>query len=399
MKNKNKEHILVYKIFFTIMIIAIYVLGRNISVYGVDVTEYQNDNLSVQTMFLQSLSGDSRNISIFVLGLWPYMIASMLAILVMALKALDKNSRTSANYINVVTLVIMMVCASIQAINKIRAFEFMSGYDNIIVKAIVFCELIAGMLLVIYMCDMCTKYGLGGKSAIFLVNILDGIVSMVAGKSFEEIKIPILIGIVEGFILILLDNTEKRIPVLRVSIHNIYADKNYIAFSFAAVGIMPMMFASAFFALVQMIMVWLAGLFPENVDLLVASSRMQMTDVMGMIVYIVIIWIINIAFSFLMLKPYGTAEGLSRSGDSLENIYAGKQTKKYLIGCVLRLAIYSSIVYSVFMIIPFALLLKGMIDSSMLLLPTSMMMTTGLWLMLYREAEVYVHLDKYKAFI
>lgn len=399
MKKKSKEHILLYKILFTLIIVAIYIVGRNISVYGVDVTAYQGEQTDVQTMFLQSLSGDSRNISIFVLGLWPYMIASMFAILVMAFKSLDKNSRVSQNYLNVVTVVIMMIVAVFQAFSKISGFKFLQAYNNWFAKGVVFIELIAGMLLVIYLCDTCTKYGLGGKSAVFLVNIMDGVVRMVAGKSIEEIRIPILIGIVEGFILILLDNTEKRIPVLRVSIHNIYADKNYIAYSFATVGIMPMMFASAFFALVQIIMNWLARLYPENLTLLMISRRMIMTDLLGMIVYIVIIWIINISFSFIMLRPYGTAENLNRSGDSLENIYAGKQTKLYLIGCVARLSIYSSIAYSVFMAVPFALYLKGFIDESMLLLPTSMMMTTGLWLMFYREAESYIHLDKYKAFI
>lgn len=399
MKKKSKEHILLYKILFTLLIVTFYILGRNVYVYGVDTSKYQSVNIDVQTVFLQAVSGDSKNISVFALGLWPYMIASMFAVVYMAIKSLDKSTRISPNYLNKVTLVSMMIIAVIQAVLKIRKYTYLDGYDTLWVKGINFVELIAGMLIIIYICDICTKYGLGGKSAVFLVNIFDGILSMVSGKSLEEIRIPILVGVIEAFLLILLDNTEKRIPVQRVSIHNIYADKNYIAYSFATVGIMPLMFASAFFSLVQMLFMGLAKLYPDNFRLVDISQNMTMDKLMGMIVYIVIIAIINIVFSFIILRPFSTAENLNKSGDSLENIYAGKPTKRYLVGCVTRLAIYSSIVYGLFMAVPFALLLLGVMDASLVLLPSSIMMTTGLWLMFYREAEVYIHLDKYKTFI
>lgn len=397
---EEKEHILIYKILFTLIVIVAYIVGRNVSVYGVDVSAYETaDTLDVQTVFLQSFTGGSRNTSIFILGLWPYMIASIFAMVYMAIKSLDKKTRLSPNHLNRASLVFMMLFAMYQATVRVRGFIFLDGYDHWSVKGIAFLELIAGMLLIIFMCSLVTKYGVGGRGSIFLVNIYEGILTMIANSSWEEAKLPIAVGIAEAFCMILLDNTEKRLPVQRVSIHSIYADKNYIAYSFATVGVISLMFSSAFFSLTQMLFGTLARFYPDNARVVWTYSNLYMTTKFGMIVYIAIIWIINISFSFLMLRPYGMADGLNKSGDSIENVYAGKKTKLYLIGTVARLSIISSIVYSIFMGVPFYLYLKGYLDSSLLLLPTSIMMTTGLWLMIYREAEVYINLERYKPLI
>lgn len=398
-KKESKERILIYKILFTVMIVVVYIIGRNVGIYGVDMSAYDNEINDAQSIFLQSFTGGAKNVSIFVLGLWPYMIASIFAVLYMAIRSIDKNNKMSPSHLNKATILIMVVLAVYQSWSRIKGFIFREGYDTWHVKGIVMLELIAGMLLIYFMCDRATKYGIGGRASVFLVNIYDGILGMAVGSKWEDVKIPLLIGVVEAFILILLDNTEKRIPVQRVSIHSIYADKNYIAYSYAAVGVISLMFASAFFSLVQMLFGTLVKHFPENADFVWINQNLYMTNRFGMVVYIAIIWFINILFSFLTLKPYGTAESLNKSGDSLENIYAGKKTKLYLIGTVARISIYSSIIYSIFMIIPFVLYLKGYMDSSLLLLPTSIMMTTGLWLGIYREAEVYINLEKYKPMI
>lgn len=399
MKKSSKEHIFIYKILFTAMIMCIYIIGRNISVYGVDISAYQNSEIDAQGVFLQSLSGDFKNVSIFILGLFPYMIASILAILYSAIRSIDKNAKMSSNHLNRATLTIMMIIGVIQAFQKVRDYKYLDGYDTLWVKVIVFWELITGMLLIIYLCDRSIKYGIGGRAAIFLVNIYDGIFKMIQGRSWNELKLPLLVGLIEAILMIIFDNTEKRIPVLRVSIHSIYADKNYIAFKLIPVGVMPIMFASAFFALIQMIVRFFAGSYSDNVGLVFAGRNMNMNSPLGMIVYIGVIWFINILFSFIMLRPISMADGLRKSGDSLENIYAGKRTTLYLVGCVLRLSIYSSIIFSIFCGVPFLLHLRGYIDSSLMMLSNSIMMSTGFWIMLYRESEVYINCDKYRPFI
>ena len=93
MKKKAKEHILLYKILYSLMVMLVYMIGRNIPLYGVDVEAYRDVDINAQSIIIQAVSGDMKNCSIFILGLWPYMLASMLIVLVVAIATLDKTRR------------------------------------------------------------------------------------------------------------------------------------------------------------------------------------------------------------------------------------------------------------------------------------------------------------------
>lgn len=400
MKKRKKEHILLYKILYSLMVMLVYMIGSNIPLYGVDIDAYRDVEVNAQSIIMQLISGDLKNCSLFILGLWPYMLASMLIIVVIAIQSLDKTRKISPKKINIWTLVLMMGIGIIQAYQHVQSYIYkVEGEALLEAKIIVFVELIAGMLIVIYLGDRATKYGIGGKTSVFLVNIVDGMLTMIGKQPLEKLWLPLGICVIEIAIMIILETTEKRIAVQRVSIHNIYADKNYIAYKLNPVGVMPLMFASAAFILPQMVCRLLYRLNPENVTIAWIAGNMQMTAPLGIMVYLIIIVILTISFSFIMLSPGKTADNLLKAGDSILGIYAGKPTKRYLRGCVLRFSIYSSVIICICMGVPLFLQFEGYMDPSIVMLPCSIMMSTGIWISFYREAEVYRNMDKYQPFI
>lgn len=142
------------------MTMLVYMVGRNIPLYGIDIDAYSNVNVDAQSILLQAISGDMKNCSIFIIGLWPYMLASMLAILIVAIMSLDNTRKLSPKKINIWTVTIMMIIAAVQAYHKTQTLMYrVSGDELIWNKIIVFIQLIAGMLIVVYMCDRATKYG------------------------------------------------------------------------------------------------------------------------------------------------------------------------------------------------------------------------------------------------
>lgn len=295
---------------------------------------------------------------------------------------------------------IMMIIAAVQAYHKTQTLMYrVSGDELIWNKIIVFIQLIAGMLIVVYMCDRATKYGIGGKVSVFMVNIVSGMMTMFTGKPLEKLALPVAIGVAEIAVMIVLETTEKRIAVQRVSINNIYADKNYIAYKLNPVGATPLMFASAAFLLPQFMCNGLHYLFPDNADIQWWMDNMRLTSPLGIVVYMVIICLLTIIFSMVMLSPGRTADDLLKSGDSIQDIYAGKPTKRYLIGTVLSFSVISSIIICICQGGPLFLQFGGYVDASLAMLPCSIMMTTGLWISLYREAEVYRNMDRYHTFI
>lgn len=400
MKKKAKEHILLYKILYSLMIMFVYMIGRNIPLYGVDVEAYRDVDINAQSIITQAVSGDMKNCSIFILGLWPYMLASMIIVLVVAIATLDKTRRISPKKVNIWTVTLMLIIGILQAYERVQNYIYkVDGTALIQAKAIVFVELIAGMLIVVYLGDRATKYGICGKTSVFLVNIVDGMMTMLVGQPFRKLWLIIVIGIIEIAVMLVLENTEKRIAVQRVSIHNIHADKDYIAYKMNPVGVTPMMFASAAFILPQSVFGLLNKLFPESGTIEWIYHRMNLTSVLGVWVYIAIIVILTIAFSFIMLTPGKTAEDLLKSGDSILGVYAGRETKRYLQGCVLSFSLISSVVIGICVGVPLFLQFGGYINSKLAMFPCSIMMFTGIWISFGREAEVYRNMDRYEPFI
>lgn len=400
MKKKAKEHILLYKILYSLMVMFVYMIGRNIPLYGVDVEAYRDVDINAQSIIIQAVSGDMKNCSIFILGLWPYMLASMLIVLVVAIATLDKTRRISPKKVNIWTVTLMLIIGMLQAYERVQNYIYkVDGTALIQAKVIAFVELIAGMLIVVYLGDRATKYGICGKTSVFLVNIVDGMMTMLVGQPFRKLWLIIVIGIIEIAVMLVLENTEKRIAVQRVSIHNIHADKDYIAYKMNPVGVTPMMFASAAFILPQSVFGLLNKLFPENGTIEWIYHRMNLTSVLGVWVYIAIIVILTIAFSFIMLTPGKTAEDLLKSGDSILGVYAGRETKRYLQGCVLSFSLISSVVIGICVGVPLFLQFGGYINSKLAMFPCSIMMFTGIWISFGREAEVYRNMDRYEPFI
>lgn len=400
MKKKAKEHILLYKILYSLMVMFVYMIGRNIPLYGVDVEAYRDVDINAQSIIIQAVSGDMKNCSIFILGLWPYMLASMLIVLVVAIATLDKTRRISPKKVNIWTVTLMLIIGILQAYERVQNYIYkVDGIALIQAKAIAFVELIAGMLIVVYLGDRATKYGICGKTSVFLVNIVDGMMTMLVGQPFRKLWLIIVIGIIEIAVMLVLENTEKRIAVQRVSIHNIHADKDYIAYKMNPVGVTPMMFASAAFILPQSLFGLLNKLFPDSGTIEWIYHRMNLTSVLGVWVYIAIIVILTIAFSFIMLTPGKTAEDLLKSGDSILGVYAGRETKRYLQGCVLSFSLISSVVIGICVGVPLFLQFGGYINSKLAMFPCSIMMFTGIWISFGREAEVYRNMDRYEPFI
>ena len=138
---------------------------------------------------------------------------------------------------------------------------------------------------------------------------------------------------------------------------------------------------------------------PNNEHIRWAAENMSLNKPLGIGVYIAILYILNISFSFIMLSPKNMTEQFLKSGDSLVNKRPGKETRWYLIGNVWKLGMFSSTIMALCIGTSLYLQTKGTVPGSMAMLPSSLMMLTGLWCTLYHEAAAIIHTDSYKLFI
>lgn len=397
---EKSEKLLLHKIFFTLGILLLYLIGRMIPLYGIDISAYEMYEMDAETMLVRTVGGDPQQYSLLILGIAPYMLASMGVQMCMALKRGNQKNKTSRIKMNRIVIEAFILFCIIEAHILVKNMHFydVAGLHSIY-RGIAILEMITGACFILVLSEQNKKYGIGGQTTLIFVNILDNLLHIIKQHEWNVLKLPMALGVVMLFFIIVLETTEKRIPLQRISIQSCYSDKNYLAIKLNPIGIMPIMFATAFFLLPQFVLEILCNLFPQKEMLHFLQENMSLAHPIGIVIYIFGIYFLTFFFSLLLINPKDVAEQFLKSGDSLENIHPGKDTQKYLFGVVGRMAFFSSSIMALFLGIPLALQMEGEMESSLMMLPSTMMMLAGILCTIYQELVAVKHIDDCKPFL
>lgn len=397
---KRKDSVIRYKLLYTGLILFVYILGRGIPLYGIDISAYHSASINAEDLLMQTISGDIYRTSVFAIGLSPYMLSSILVQIIAAFRSSDAKARTSPKKMSRITVAVTFVFAVLQALFHLTDLAFTAEGEQLFwAMGIAALQMVTGVMVILWLAERNQKYGIGGRTALIFVNILDGIISNIGKHDFQNLKIPFMVAFILIIIVLIMENTEKRIPLQRISIQSIYTDKNYLAIKLNPIGIMPVMFSTAFFMLPRLLVFVLHIFFPENGSILWCQENMELTRPLGIAVYIAVLYILTIVFSIVFVSPGDLTEQFLKSGDSIENLHAGRDTKRYLTRNIVGISFLSASVMSICVGIPLVLQLKGEIDSSLAMFPSSLMMVTGIWSNLYQEFIVIRNYDAYRPFI
>lgn len=382
------------------MILTVYMVGRSLLLYHIDPAAYELAELDTQNIMISMISGDRYQYTLFALGIMPYITATLLIWIFMAVKGAEFRARFSPQKTERYTLIFMIFIAASFAISRADELVFKeSALDPQVLRAIAVLEMTIGAIIIYRMAFLNKERGIGGQTPLILVNVLDNLFSTIRRFPWEEISKLLVLCLVMAGVILIMENVMIRIPVQRVSIHNVYAEKSYIAFKFDPIGVMPVMFAVSFFMIPQLIVRFLLILNEDNVTLKLINERMNLTNLSGAAIYLGIIFALNIIFSFIMLSPGEMAEQLQKGGDSIVGVYAGKRTKRYLRRKLLILSVFSGFVLCFLMGIPLNMSLRGEIPSDLALMPATAMILIGIICPLYQEVKAYGKFDSYSFFI
>lgn len=396
---KGKKYFIEYKLAYTAIIILVYILGRNIPLHSVDVSAYKAASGNAEIMLMQAIGGDVNQYSLFALGLAPLMISSLLMLIVMSCWKIRTKVKMSPKKMKDIQLILILIISVFQALIRVQELRFdVIGKLLFTARITAAVEMVTGVMLVMWLTERNKKYGLGGQVVLIYINIIDGIMKTVMRYNTETL-LPLCVSIVALFATLIMEGSELRIPMQRISIYNVYADKNYLAIKLNPVGVMPVMFSSAFFTLLKLIMSGLHWLFPESEAILRWQENLVLTNPVGIGTYIAILYFLTIGFAMIIISPGEIAEQLLKSGDSIMNLHAGRETRKYLTGKLCIISFFSATVMSVCLGIPMILQLTGDINGELVMFPVSVMMLTGLWYNLYQEFKTVKSYEAYRPFI
>lgn len=164
-------------------------------------------------------------------------------------------------------------------------------------------------------------------------------------------------------------------------------------------GIMPVMLAATAFVIPGYFIRMLMFFFPDSASLVEIYENMQLTKPEGIVVYLVIIFVLTIAFSMIMLNPWETANQLQRNGDSIIGMYPGRDTAHFLAKTVLKWSFVSAILQAGCMAVSLILAYTGVIPAGLAMVPASIMIVVSIACSLAQESAVYCRYDAYKFFV
>ncbi|MBQ6463985.1 MAG: preprotein translocase subunit SecY [Pseudobutyrivibrio sp.] len=380
---------------------AIYLIGRELPLYGVNLDAYEALRDNTEDLIMQTIGGDRYKTSILALGISPFMFSTLFVQMAVAFKNADSKSHTSPKKVTRATLNLMLVWACIQAYftSNSTFYIYEGGVELTIAKLISAAQMVTGAFVILWLATRNGKYGIGGQTILIYVNILDSVVNTVRYTKLADLKLIGTISVVALLFTIIFENTEYRIPMQRISIHNIYSDKNYIPIKLNPIGMMPVMFSSAFFALPVYVLSALNSLLPENETISYLHDNMNTSCTLGIGVYIVVLYVITIVFSFVFISPKNLAESLQKSGDSITGLRAGKKTRRYIGIRVFIISIFSATFMSLFIGMPLVLQLKDLVPQDVMSLPSIMIAMASINCNLYRELRAVKDFDGYVQFI
>ena len=400
MQKTKSEKLLWRKLRFTTIILLLYLLGRRIPVYGIDADLYLETITDATTILQMTIGGDVRRISVFALSISPYMIASIAIMMVTTIRKAVSRSRFSLKKTRRMLWILTLFLAIFQGIAAAGNLAFSVDPNMIpLARSIATLQMTTGAMLILWMSEQNKEYGFGGQTILILVNLFDGVITMVKDCTLEALLIPGAFSLGAIFVTLIMEISEFRIPVQRISIYSIYEEKNYQAFKLNPIGVMPAMFATAIFTLLQLIVIALQYVLRDVLVLDVLVESLKLDYLPGIWTYIGILYALTIGFSLIFLSPGEIAEQMLKTNDSVCNVPSGKPTKKYLTKVVIVLALISATIMSICVGAPLLTQYYLDIQQGLLMLPSISMMLTGVCVSIIREWETIVSYDSYRIFL
>ncbi|KJF18567.1 preprotein translocase subunit SecY [Acidithrix sp. C25] len=380
LKNIFKVADLRNKVLFTLMIIAVYQLGANLPVPGIDFAALKQLETSASGSgvlgFLNLFSGGAlTRFAIFGLGIMPYITSSiiiqLLTTVIPKFEEWRDQGPVGEKKLTQTTRYLTIVLAILQGTGL--AFVFHNGgagflpngqqidlIPSFTIARVLFIVLTftAGTALVMWLGELITQRGIGqGMSIIIFANVVAGIPSgghailaQAGGFKFGVIVVLALIILVA---IVFVEQGQRRIPVTfakRVVGRNMYGGgSTHIPLKVNQAGVIPIIFASSilyFPVLLTNIIPW-AGFRTFVNNHLVSATSFYYIISYGILIVMFTFFYVQVAFD-----PYQQADIIRKQSGFIPGIRPGAPTERYLAKILNRITFPGSLFLAAVALVP-----------------------------------------------
>jgi preprotein translocase subunit SecY len=383
-KNIWKIEDLRYRILYTLGIILIYRLGKDVTLPGIDPSQLANLKAQTATGVLGILDmfsgGAFSQASIFALGIMPYISASivvqLLGIAIPYFQRLQKEGESGRRKINQFTRYLTVIVMILQSPGYIANLHAQLPESAFILKGAYFTIssiilLTAGTIFIMWLGERITDKGVGNGISML---IMIGIIARLPYALFSEFGarleggqagglVAFLVELVVLFVVfmftILLVQGTRRIPVQyakRIVGNKQYGGvRQYIPLKVNAAGVMPIIFAQA----LMFIPVTVAGF--ANSDRLTgfAATFSSYTGFWYNFVFAVLIILFTYFYTAITINPTQMAEDMKKNGGFIPGVKPGRKTVEFIDNIMSRITLPGSMFLAVIAILPAFAMMAG----------------------------------------
>ena len=364
-----------HRLFFLIGALIVYRIGTFIPVPGIDplalARMFEQQEGTILSMFNMFSGGALKRLSIFALGIMPYISASiiiqMAGHVLPSLQALKKEGESGRRKLTQYTRYGTVLLASFQSVAAATALQSQGVVINpgphFVFTAAV--TLVTGTVFLMWLGEQITERGIGnGISMIILSSIVAGMPAAIGGTlelvntgEMNPAMALVLIFLILGVtaFVVFVERGQRRIPVnyaKRQQGRKMFAaQSSHLPFKLNMSGVIPPIFASSIILFPATIAQWVGTRsgFEWLQDIAASLGPGQPVYIMlyaGMILFFCFF------YTALVFNSRETADNLKRSGAFIPGIRPGQQTAEYIDKVLTRMTFWGGIYVTLVCLLP-----------------------------------------------
>ena len=355
--------------------IVIYRIGSHIPVPGIDPERlrllFDQNQGGILDLFNMFSGGALERMSIFALGIIPYISASIITQLLVAttpsLQQLRKEGEAGRRKISQYTRYGTLVLATVQglAFSSGLASQGLAYAGNFAFHFVAVTTLVTGTMFLMWLGEQVTERGIGnGISIIIFAGIVSGFPSAI-GQSFEQARqgeISILglliiatLAIAVVAFVVYVERGQRRITInyaRRQQGKRMYqAQTSHLPLKVNMACVIPAIFASSLLLFPASLGQWF-GQTPGMEWLQELSLQIAPGQPLNIILFSIGIIFFCFWYTAIMFNPKEVAENLKKSGAFIPGYRPGDQTAKYIDTILTRLTLFGSLYMTAVCLLP-----------------------------------------------
>ncbi len=384
-ENVTKVPELQKRIIFTLLMLLVYRIGIHIPTPGIDsaimAEWFDQQKGTLLGMFDMFTGGGLRSLSIFALGIMPYISASiivqLLGMIHPTFEQLQKEGAAGKHKLTQYTRYGTVVLCLIQSYFMAFGVEQMSGPagEPVVMNAGLSFRLIAmitmttGTCFLMWLGEQITERGIGNGISLI---IFAGIVANLPVALYNSVRLTrtgelplfallfllvFMLAVIAG--IVYMETAQRRIPIQypkQIKGRRVYGGQTtHLPLKINISGVIPPIFASSIIVFPATI----AQFFPNVAAMKFVAGAMNPGGWLYNLIYIVGIVFFTYFYTAVVFNPVDVAENLKKHGGYVPGIRPGKTTSEYLDKVLSRLTFVGAIYLSVVCVLPMILMAEA----------------------------------------